>query len=193
MFHLSQRLTDKIRSPVTTLADIANLKEWQISQLPQGSVLVSTFKTFNYLSNKGRLPSVRPGTEWMVLTFPVDDGTPHLSKKKLRFSKVKSKKGSPRMRYSKRCSKRRCKSVCSVWSPESGGTPYMHSNCEIDDLAIVLASWRLGVSVVSNDTELKHIQKTKQDVNTESLDPLAKVTRVVPLVFSKRDGWGLRR
>ena len=194
MIRLSKKVVREVREPnISCVVDISNQDTSQVKSLPGGCVLVSTFKTFNYFSKKNRLPSLPPGTEWIVLTFPDEEGVPYYSEKRRSFEKRRSKKRSPRMKYSKQCRRGGCKSVCSIASPKRGDSLFSHSNCEIDDLVIILASWMLGVPVVSNDNELKSMQEKGDGILvSRHMEDLSGVTKVISFTSRGNGTWEIR-
>tara|TARA_B100001540_G_scaffold304110_1_gene313469 strand:- start:58 stop:489 length:432 start_codon:yes stop_codon:yes gene_type:complete len=106
-------------------------------------MLVSTGKTLRYrLANPETLPSVRDGTEWLVLEVPTTNAV---------TGKQSGRRRSPvRLVYSRR---KHGKSQCYL-SKGRTRTKASHRWCEVDDRVIAALAKKHRMKIYSNDREL---------------------------------------
>ena len=129
------------RKTAGLIVDVANVVHEDLRG--QHVMLVSTGKTLRYrLANPETLPSVREGTEWLVLDVPSSNAV---------TGKRSGRRRSPvRLIYSQR---KHGKSQCYISSGRTR-TRTSHRWCEVDDRVIAALAKKHKMKIYSNDREL---------------------------------------
>lgn len=179
----------EIPRTTTLLVDVSNVTDEQMqSILKEGYVptLLSTQKSFNYKSNRGLLPSVPPGTKWVVLRVPHsrDDGHTHTTDfdgTRQVFQSRRARTASPRLRYLSN-------SNCTIDSADGKSlTKPQHSSCEIDDITLAHLSRTLSIPVATNDRGLHRSLRSPIRI-PPAMKVLMNATEWTVLTKTKR-GW----